>query len=206
MQSNEACEESAGNDRQAEPVSRRNLLNTGLGLAVAGACAACVLCGTDAFAQDQGTRRGPKGPGGPGGPGEPGGPGRGPGGPGANVPTTPVKIGTAADFAKDDIYDKFLKTNGFYVMRRDNKIFASSARCTHKGTMTKKAADGGSIVCPAHDSTFSEYGTPTGGPAKTALPRLGISQASDGTITVDPGKKFGEKDWEKPETFVEVKA
>lgn len=143
---------------------------------LAGACAMCAL-GADALGQRQ---------------------------PGNAAPRKPVEIGTIADFPKDGIYDKFARQHRFFVMRRDDQIFASSSICTHKRTALNKISED-QLQCPNHGSKFTEYGTPTEGPAKVALPRYKITKTDDGKLIVDPNVDFEERDWENAESFVSTK-
>jgi cytochrome b6-f complex iron-sulfur subunit len=115
-----------------------------------------------------------------------------------------VDVGPLADYAKDGITDKFARPNKFFVVRADDKIYACSARCTHKSSPLKTKSDG--FSCPSHGSQFSVQGTVTKGPAKASLVRYAISKNDAGHLLVDTGKSFSEKDWEKPESFVDAKA
>jgi cytochrome b6-f complex iron-sulfur subunit len=151
-----------------------------LSSAIAAGCAACAFCGADALAA----------------PGDK--PAAGSAGPGK------VDIGALSDYAADGITDKFMRPNKFAVVRTDGKIFACSARCTHKASPLRKKEDG--FACPSHGSQFSMQGTVTKGPAKSSLVRYGISKNDADHLIVDTSKSFSEKDWGKPEAFVEAKA
>jgi len=112
-------------------------------------------------------------------------------------------VGTLADYAKDGVFDKHLKTDKVIVVRNSDKVYAMSSRCTHKGTTV--GMKDGKIRCPAHGSVFSEQGTPTGGPAKSALTRFGISLNDKGHLIVDRSKQFSEQQWDDPAAFVNAK-
>jgi Rieske Fe-S protein len=59
---------------------------------------------------------------------------------------------------------------------------AFSKVCTHAGCDVNKV-DGGVISCPCHGSTFSiEDGSPTGGPAKKALPETKVKVDGDNIV------------------------
>jgi nitrite reductase/ring-hydroxylating ferredoxin subunit len=141
-------------------------------VAAVGACAACAMTGT-ALAQ-----------------------------PKPRKPAGPTEIGTKADYAKDGIYDKFVKSAGFFVIRNDKRLYACTNVCTHKYAVMQLAE--GEIYCPKHGSKFSVEGTPTDGPAKASLARFSIKTAADGKITVDPGKSFEEKEWDDAGAFVTI--
>jgi len=115
-----------------------------------------------------------------------------------------IDIGPMSDYASDGITDKFMRPNKFFVVRNDGKIYACSARCTHKSSPLK--VKDGHFACPSHGSEFSPQGTVTKGPAKSSLVRYAISKNDAGHLLVDTAKSFNEKDWEKPEAFVEAKA
>ena len=116
---------------------------------------------------------------------------------------TKVDVGTAADYAKDGVYDKLANTKKVIIVRDGTKIYAMSAVCTHKlGTVT---LNGGDLLCPKHKSYFGKDGKPTKGPAKAALFRHAISTNADGHIIVDTSKKFGENQWTEAAAFIEVK-
>ena len=154
-----------------------------LGSAFVAGCAACAMCGTEALAA----------------------PGDKPaGGGGAGAGGAKVDIGKPSDYASDGITEKFMRPNKFAVVRHDGKIYACSARCTHKAAPLK--VKDGNFACPSHGSEFSVNGTVTKGPAKDSLVRYAIKPNDAGKLIVDTSKLFREKDWEKPEAFVEVKA
>lgn len=115
-----------------------------------------------------------------------------------------VDIGKLSDYSADGITDKFMRPNKFAVVRTDGKIFATSAKCTHKGSPLR--VRDGHFACPAHGSEFSPQGTVTHGPAKESLVRYAIIKTDTGKLIVDTTRSFREKDWEKPEAFVAVTA
>ncbi|HEY7089884.1 MAG TPA: Rieske (2Fe-2S) protein [Tepidisphaeraceae bacterium] len=113
-----------------------------------------------------------------------------------------VDIGVASDFPKGTISGKFVKPNGLIVANEDDKIYAMSSKCPHKGSTV--GVKDNKLRCPSHGSTFSEHGTPTGGPAKSSLVRYAIKADDKGRLIVDKSKSFSEKDWENPDSFVKV--
>lgn len=116
-----------------------------------------------------------------------------------------VEIGTLADYDKPGFYDKFIKQK-VLVARLDDRLVAVSNVCTHKGCAVKvKPDDHTGLKCPCHKAEFSPEGTPTSGPAKTALARYAIKQGADGKITVDLTKQFIESKWDDADAFVAVK-
>lgn len=115
-----------------------------------------------------------------------------------------VNVGSVKDYDKDGVYDKLADSKKILIVRSGTKIYAMTAVCTHKmGTVKLKGAD---LVCPKHNSHFTNEGKPTSGPAKAALFHLGISQDADGLIMVDKTKTFGEKQWDDAGASITVKA
>ena len=115
---------------------------------------------------------------------------------------TTIDIGTPADYAKDGVTDKWSKTDKFFVVRNEGKLYAPSAICTHKrNTLRVKE---GQIYCASHGSKFSLMGVPTKGPAKSPLYRYAITKDSKGHLIVDKTKQFDEKDWDKADAFLKL--
>lgn len=116
------------------------------------------------------------------------------------APVGGVNAGSLDQYAEDGVYDEQRQTGKFVIIRKEGKLYAASARCTHKGCVLK--ADGKtSLRCPCHGSVFDLTGTPSGGPAKTSLFRYAIALKNNEVI-VNPKKQFAEKDWEKAGAFV----
>ena len=93
------------------------------------------------------------------------------------VPTPVVKqaadAGLVTGFDKDDVYESF-RDQGFFVIRRDNKLFVLSSICTHKGCKVR-VADDLTFFCKCHHSEFDKDGNVTKGPATRRLPRLEVT-------------------------------
>ena len=150
-------------------------------LVIAGACACGAMCASQAEAQDK-----PKKPAGP--------------------AVKSLAIGKLSDFPKLGFYDKFAKPNKVMIARLDDRLVVLSAVCTHKGSTVrvKPGTEEPTLRCPSHGAEFSPYGTPTAGPAKTALVRYAVSAAPDGTITADLTKTFIESKWEEDGAFLKA--
>ena len=91
-----------------------------------------------------------------------------------SVPAGAVDAGPLSDFKADDAYDAF-REQGFFVIRRNDQIFALSSVCTHKGCKVR-VADDLSFFCKCHKSTFDKDGHVTHGPARRDLPRLEVAE------------------------------
>jgi Rieske Fe-S protein len=120
----------------------------------------------------------------------------------AAAPGGTVDVGTADDFKSDGAVDKFAKTNRILVIRQGERLYATTATCTHRNCVIKPVA--GDLRCPCHGSRFDLAGTVTRGPAKAPLPRYAISTDASGRIFVDTSQKFDQTQWEDPRSFVKL--
>jgi cytochrome b6-f complex iron-sulfur subunit len=100
----------------------------------------------------------------------------------APAAAAPVEIGTAADYPRDGIYDRFAR-HRFFVLRRAGQITAVSAVCTHRNCTVQRESDEG-LVCPCHGARFDGEGRVTAGPATHDLPRLRITEDAGGRLFV----------------------
>jgi Rieske Fe-S protein len=81
-----------------------------------------------------------------------------------------VDAGPASRYAADGLYDGF-RDQGFFLVRKGDKLVALSSYCTHrKCKLVARRAR--SFYCPCHGSTFDPNGKVTDGPAKRNLPML----------------------------------
>jgi len=93
-----------------------------------------------------------------------------------------VDAGPADGFAKDGVYDAF-RDQGFFVVRKGEKLIALSSICTHRKAQLKAEPDC-SFYCKRHGSTFEPNGHVTLGPAKRDLPALVTSVDGKGHLLV----------------------
>ncbi len=100
----------------------------------------------------------------------------------APQPQGAVNAGPAADYAADGVYSKF-EGQGFFLIRRDGKLFALSSHCTHRKCSVTVEPDK-SFLCECHGSTFSPDGHVTKGPAQRDLPVLPTSVNDRGQVIV----------------------
>jgi nitrite reductase/ring-hydroxylating ferredoxin subunit len=120
------------------------------------------------------------------------------------APSKPVNVGALSSFDKDGIFDKWAKSDKFFVIREDGKLFAVTAFCTHKGfPLISRGQD---LFCTKHKSDFSLEGTVTGGPAKSSLPRFAIKLDDEKKVVVDKSKSFKEVQWSDPASFIDLKS
>jgi cytochrome b6-f complex iron-sulfur subunit len=118
----------------------------------------------------------------------------------------PVDAGALSSFDKDGIYDKFAKSNKFFIIRQDGKLYAATTVCTHRGAQIVYEKDKGDIFCPKHKSYFSVEGTVTAGPAKSSLPRFAVSLDDNKHVMVDKSKSFKEVEWTDAASFIDLKS
>lgn len=114
----------------------------------------------------------------------------------------PVDIGTALDFPKDGISDKFTAYD-FFVIRRDGRLYATAAVCTHMANaLLRDPQDLSRIICSGHESVFDNEGRVIVGPAAQSLARLGIALGAEGRILVDPARTFPEDKWDDKGSYL----
>jgi nitrite reductase/ring-hydroxylating ferredoxin subunit len=120
-------------------------------------------------------------------------------------PTTPIDVGTLADYGKDGVTDTWAKKAGsFFVVRKDGKLFAVSSICTHR--FCPVAVKDDELFCNCHKSHFSLDGEALSGPATNtgSLPHYAISVNDKGKIMVDAQKEFSEAKWTDAASFIKV--
>lgn len=117
----------------------------------------------------------------------------------------PIDIGEIKDWPKDEISEKFVQ-HDFFVIRYGGRLFAATAICPHKANyLLLDPQNPDRIVCSGHDSTFTPEGIPTGGPARSALVRYGISVNDKGRVIVDMSREFPKVQWEDKASYIAVK-
>ena len=93
-----------------------------------------------------------------------------------------VNAGPVNNYAADGVYAIF-RSQGFFIIRHGEKLFALSAICTHKRCKLDVERDH-SFYCPCHGSTFDPTGHVTQGPAKRDLPVFVTSVNENGQLLV----------------------
>lgn len=94
-----------------------------------------------------------------------------------------VDAGPANNYAADGVYGGF-RDQGFFLVRRNDKLLALSAICTHR-KCTLAAEPDRSFYCKCHGSTFDPGGHVTKGPAKRDLPVLPAHTNGQGRLIVE---------------------
>lgn len=93
-----------------------------------------------------------------------------------------IDAGPVSNFAADGVHDAF-RSQGFFVIRKGEKLSAISSFCTHRKVQLKAEPDC-SFYCKRHGSTFDPNGHVTHGPAKRDLPTLVTSVNEAGHLLV----------------------
>jgi Rieske Fe-S protein len=94
-----------------------------------------------------------------------------------------VNAGPAGNYTTDGVYKNF-RDQGFFIIRRGDKLFALSAICTHRKCKLSAEPDQ-SFYCPCHGSTFDPTGHVTEGPARRDLSTLPTSTNEQGQLVVN---------------------
>jgi len=98
-----------------------------------------------------------------------------------------INAGPASDYAADGIYPRF-RDFGFFIIRKDGKLFALSSYCTHRKCKLDVEADQ-TFYCDCHGSTFDPTGKVTKGPARKDLPMPELTTNEAGQLLVKIGGK-----------------
>jgi nitrite reductase/ring-hydroxylating ferredoxin subunit len=109
--------------------------------------------------------------------------------------TRPVlDLGALSDLPAGSVIDRWAADEGFFLVRREGKLIALSADCTHK--RVRLTLKGSKLKCPKHGSVFEPTGELSKGPAKRPLVRYGISTDDRGHVIVDRSRAFAKERWD----------
>jgi Rieske Fe-S protein len=89
-------------------------------------------------------------------------------GPLATGPPRLVNAGPLSAYPREGVYDAF-GNQGFFIIRRGDRVLALSSTCTHKRCRLKAQPDR-TFYCPCHGSSFDPEGHVLRGPAVRDLP------------------------------------
>jgi Rieske Fe-S protein len=103
---------------------------------------------------------------------------------------TTVDVGTLRDYPTDGATDQFAKSDGVMVVRSGDKIYATSALCTHQSCAM--AVVGSRFCCPCHGTRYDLAGRVIKGPARESLAYYGISVNEQGRLVVDKTATFAD--------------
>jgi cytochrome b6-f complex iron-sulfur subunit len=115
-------------------------------------------------------------------------------------PPSSFRAGRPQEFQTGVVDERFKVSNGVWLVRDQQGIYALSTICTHLGCTPNWLAAEQKFKCPCHGSGFYITGINFEGPAPRPLERFSIRQAEDGQIVVDKSQKFQEEkgQWENP--------
>ncbi len=120
--------------------------------------------------------------------------------------TGPLDVGPLTSYKTDGITSTWLAPEIVSVVRSKGKLFATFAKCTHRGCTVKvdATAPAPAYSCPCHHAGFDIDGKVTRPPARTSLVRYAISVDSKGHVIVDRSKTFDDTKWTDPASFVDL--
>jgi Rieske Fe-S protein len=98
-----------------------------------------------------------------------------------------VDAGPVEKFPTEGVYS--FRDDGFFVVRREQKLWAVSAVCTHRGCLVRAQPDR-SFYCRCHRSAFDPDGRVVSGPAPADLPRLAVTLDERNHVLVNRGRTF----------------
>jgi Rieske Fe-S protein len=104
-----------------------------------------------------------------------------------------VNIGPASDYPAGSASMKYQVKYGIIIANDSGTRVALLSKCTHLGCTDLSWDDAiRGYECPCHHSQYNLLGIPTKGPAKKPLAKVVCGEQSDGTLTVDLSKLYGE--------------
>ncbi|GAB4539777.1 MAG: hypothetical protein Fur0020_08730 [Thermodesulfovibrionia bacterium] len=118
-------------------------------------------------------------------------------------------IGHLDDFRFDNdtrfrVYEYWKEEYHVWIVREGDRLYALNARCTHLGCTPNYFPRDGIFKCPCHGSQFRSDGTNFAGPAPRPLDRLRIYINDEGMITIDKGRVYTYKDFEKRDAYLKI--
>jgi len=121
-------------------------------------------------------------------------------------PRQSFRAGFPNDYEIGKVSERFKDTNGVWIVRDTEKIYALSTVCTHLGCTPNWLESDDKFKCPCHGSGFYKTGINFEGPAPRPLERFKITLNDDGEIIVDKTQKFQQEkgEWSDQESFVVV--
>ncbi len=110
--------------------------------------------------------------------------------------------GRPRDYPVGAVNSKLKETNGVWIVRNTEGIYALVAICTHLGCSPNWFKDEGIFKCPCHGSNFNIEGDVIAGPAPEPLYRAAVKVNPFGQIVVDKAVQANEGDERESEQFV----
>lgn len=114
------------------------------------------------------------------------------------------RAGLPSDFALG-VDEKFKDSQGVWIVRVRDGIYALSTVCTHLGCTPNYLPNEAKFKCPCHGSGYRTTGLNFEGPAPRPLERFAISLDDSGQIKIDKSKSIRlQTQWTDSEFFLKV--
>jgi len=110
-----------------------------------------------------------------------------------------IDVGLLSELPDQAVVEKW-SDKGFFLIRREKKLYALNSQCTHK--RVRLTLKGAQLKCSKHGSVFETTGELTKGPAKTPLSRYAISTDEQGHVIVDRSRTFTKDDADDVAAFI----
>jgi cytochrome b6-f complex iron-sulfur subunit len=120
-------------------------------------------------------------------------------------PPTSFKVGIPGDYPPGVVDDRFMESNGVWVVNDEGRLYALIAICTHLGCPPAWLEAQNKFKCPCHGSGYYKSGINFEGPTPRPLERARIFvDPSDGQIVVDKAQKYQWElgQWTDPSSFI----
>ncbi len=119
-------------------------------------------------------------------------------------PPSVFRAGDPAALPPNSVSSRFVRQWRVFLVRRDDRVFAIHARCTHLGCTPRWRASAHKFKCPCHGSGFTIDGINIEGPAPRPLERARVWLGRDGALWVDAAVRLRPPAWKKPGAFVSL--
>ena len=122
-------------------------------------------------------------------------------------PPTSFKVGPPSEFPTDSVDERFMESNGVWIVNESDKIYAIIAICTHLGCPPAWLEAQNKFKCPCHGSGYYRNGINFEGPTPRPLERAAVAvDPDDGQILVDKAQVFlwERGQWEDPAAFLDM--
>lgn len=121
-------------------------------------------------------------------------------------PPLVIRAGKPDEYEVGKVDERFKDSDGIWIIRDDDGIYALISTCTHLGCTPNWFASDQKFKCPCHGSGFRKSGVNYEGPAPRPLERAKIVLDENGEIVVDKGTKFlyEKGQWDDPDAKLRV--
>ena len=120
-------------------------------------------------------------------------------------PPTSFKVGPISEFPVDTVDERFVESNGVWIVNEAGRIYAIIAICTHLGCPPNWLEAQNKFKCPCHGSGYYRNGINFEGPTPRPLERAAVAiDPDDGQIVVDKAQVFlwERGQWDDPSAFL----